>query len=84
MKILYDDIIFYLQKHGGVSRYFSEIIERLSEFDGVITDVLRTSKFFTRRFLMLNSIPVALKLATDKHEIYHPTYYSESVKRRRG
>ncbi|MGB9696148.1 MAG: glycosyltransferase family 4 protein [Ignavibacteria bacterium] len=35
MKILYDYEIFCLQKYGGVSRYFYELVSRLLKFPGV-------------------------------------------------
>lgn len=45
MKILYDHQIFEQQKFGGISRYFSEVIEGLSRFENTVVDIsLKYSK----------------------------------------
>ena len=49
MNIVYDYQIFNLQKYGGVSRYFSEIIKRIAKLEGFETKVL--AGFYTNEYL---------------------------------
>lgn len=80
MKIMYDDIIFNLQKYGGISRYFNEIIDRVRKFSGVDVGIF---KGFKGRLARFNSILIGNKFKTGKYDIYHPTYYSCLVKKRK-
>jgi len=41
MEIFYDNEIFIMQKYGGISRYFYEIIKRLSGFKNYFADVYK-------------------------------------------
>ncbi|RME57157.1 glycosyltransferase family 1 protein [Candidatus Parcubacteria bacterium] len=49
MKVVFDSQIFSFQKYGGISRYFSEIKERLSQFQGVNLSVI--APFFINEYL---------------------------------
>jgi len=40
MRIAYDHQIFGLQRHGGISRYFAELVENLQRVPGVHTSVV--------------------------------------------
>jgi len=45
MKIIFDGLIYYLQKQGGISRYFDELIENFSiREDCEVTVLLRKNK----------------------------------------
>ena len=35
MNVLYDYQIFYYQRYGGISRYFSKLLSTLNEMQGV-------------------------------------------------
>lgn len=80
MKIIYDDIIFNLQKYGGISRYFKEMIERVRKSSGVGVGIF---KGFKGRLARFNDILIGNKFKTGKYDIYHPTYYSCLVKKRK-
>ena len=84
MNILYDNTIFYLQRYGGVSRYFSEIIKRIAEYEGAKVDVFKGLSILPRRFFKLHNAFLDHKLLKYKYDIYHPTYYSPRIKKRRG
>ena len=84
MHILYDNTIFYLQRHGGISRYFSELINRLKLFEDVNIDTFKFLKILPRRIAHRKNFILDLKLMFSHHDIYHPTYYSSSVKKRKG
>ncbi|MCZ8343808.1 MAG: glycosyltransferase family 1 protein [Leptospira sp.] len=59
MKILFDHQIFTLQKYGGISRYFYELISRLTKFESVevkhsilySNNVYLDDSFFTKPYL---------------------------------
>ncbi len=80
LKIIYDDTIFNLQKYGGISRYFSEVIRRMKGNAGIDVSVFRG---FKGKLSRLNYIFSDYKINNDRYDIYHPTYYSYSVKKRR-
>jgi len=84
MNIFYDNTIFSIQRYGGVSRYFSEIIKRITEYNDVSVDVFKGLSIPPHRFSKLNSILLDYKLLRNKYDIYHPTYYSALVKKRKG
>jgi len=84
MNVLYDNMIFHLQKYGGISRYFSEIIKRITEYDDVNVDVFKGLSILPYRFSKLNNILLDCKLFRHKYGVYHPTYYSALVKKRKG
>ena len=81
MKILYDDTIFSLQKYGGISRYFSEVMPRIKKYNGVEVSVF---KRLGRKLTRFNNLIMDYQLNLSKFDIYHPTYYSNTVKKRRN
>jgi glycosyltransferase involved in cell wall biosynthesis len=50
MKVLFDHQIFSIQTHGGISRYFVELIQAISQMDG-IEPVINT-KWSNNRYLL--------------------------------
>ena len=84
MNIIYDNIIFNLQKYGGISRYFSEIIKRITKYDGARVDIFKGLSIMPRRFSKLRNTFLEYKLFRYKYDIYHPPYYSSWIKKRRG
>lgn len=84
ISIFYDNVIFYLQRHGGVSRYFSEMIKRMANYDDVNVTALKRFGILPRRLTRLNTMFVDFKLANNSYDLYHPTYYSENIKKRKG
>lgn len=80
LRIIYDDTIFNLQKYGGISRYFSEVIRRIKENASIDVSVFRG---FKGKLSRLNYILSDYKINEDKYDIYHPTYYSYAVKKRK-
>jgi len=83
MKVLYDNIIFCAQKYGGVSRYFSEVIRRIAKYEDVVVDVFKGLSILPRRLSRFNKVLLDFKLLSHKYDIYHPTYYSNSIKKRK-
>jgi len=84
INVLYDNVIFHLQKYGGVSRYFSEIVKRIAEYDDVNVDVFKGLSILPQRFFRLHKTLFEYKLFSHKYNIYHPTYYSSLVKKRKN
>jgi glycosyltransferase involved in cell wall biosynthesis len=81
MRILYDDTIYNFQRLGGISRYFSEIINRIKKYENAEVSIFNNVKGrFINRF---SSALLEVKLRRGNFDIYHPTYYSLNVKRRR-
>jgi hypothetical protein len=81
MRILYDDTIYSFQRLGGISRYFSEIINRIKKYDDAEVGIFNNLKGrFINRF---TDILLELRLRRGNFDIYHPTYYSANVKRRK-
>src|SRR3989338_4226328 len=83
MNIIYDDTIFNIQKYGGVSRYFSKIIGLLKKDSNVNIEIART--FWVGlpwKLRKLNDILLSLRLDLSRSDVYHPTYYSNLVKKR--
>ncbi len=52
MKVLYDHQIFSLQKYGGISRYFFELMKQFSKMDGISYDL---ALLYTRNFYLLSN-----------------------------
>ena len=50
MKIVFDGLIYYLQKQGGISRYFDELIKGFSETDGCEVTVLLRKNEINKKF----------------------------------
>jgi len=84
MNICYDNTIFNLQRYGGVSRYFSEIIKRIAKYKDTSVDIFKGLSILQRRFSKFNNVLLDHKLLRHKYDIYHPTYYSALVKKRKG
>ena len=84
MKILYDDVIFTIQKYGGISRYISKLIEFLSKSGNVQIDIARTKyDWLPGRLKKFGELFLDLRLNMSKYDIYHPTYYTRCVKKRK-
>lgn len=81
MRILYDDTIFVEHKYGGVARYFTEIITRIKGYNGIGVSVFKCLK---GKLARLNNLLLDYRMKKNKFDIYHPTYYSKIVKKRRG
>lgn len=84
MKIFYDGYIYYLQRAGGVNRYFSEIIARLPESDIPIIYCRPVSglHFPTHPRLRRRTPPPLqswlrgpLGWWASRSDVIHPTYY---------
>lgn len=84
MKILYDGYIFYLQKAGGVNRYFAEIISRLPESDtpivyGPTIPVLHRPAHPRLRWLApppgKRWLRAPLNRLASGCDVFHPSYY---------
>jgi len=84
MKVLYDSTIFYLQKYGGISRYFSELIKCVAGYNDASVGIFKGPNILPYRFSKLNNILLDYRLLRHKYDIYHPTYYSYLIKRRKG
>jgi glycosyltransferase involved in cell wall biosynthesis len=68
MKILYDHQIFSLQKYGGISRYFANLIKGINNNGkgyGYITSLFSTNEYIKKESLALNN-PVGQKLFLNK------------------
>jgi len=79
MKIIYDNAIFNFQKYGGISRYFSEIIRRIGEYNDAQVYIFKRLNWKLSRF---NNLWLNFKLTKGRFDIYHPTYYSATIKKR--
>ena len=84
MNIIYDNTIFSIQRYGGISRYFSELIKRIAEYDDADVDIFKGLSILPYRFSKLNNILLDYKFLRHKYDIYHPTYYSSLIKKRKG
>ena len=60
MKVLYDYQAFTLQKYGGISRYFSELMSKNEESD--------LSLLFSDNYYLTNEIIKKFKILPEKHE----------------
>lgn len=68
-----------MQKYGGVSRYFNELITRLNKKKNIETIKLYG---FKGKLSRMNSIMLGYNYLKNKFNIYHPTYYSFSIKKK--
>ncbi|MBP5609268.1 MAG: glycosyltransferase family 4 protein [Lachnospiraceae bacterium] len=91
MNVYYDYQILLVQKYGGISRYFYEIIKRLQQTDGINADihgVHSVNYYFRERLHMFPEMKGRkwtlynklnqLKTGFElngKVDIFHPTYY---------
>lgn len=86
VSVLYDNQIFCLQKIGGISRYFYELIKRN---ENSILPLLYTENFYLKeskknilksKFIkiinfLINKVYMIFVLKTKNYDIFHPTYY---------
>lgn len=84
MNIIYDNTIYSLQRYGGVSRYFSELIKRIKGYNDVNVDIFKNLDVLPARLSRINEVLLNYKLFRHKGGLYHPTYYSSFVKKRKG
>lgn len=84
MNIFYDNTVFYLQRHGGVSRYFSELIKRIANYNDTNVTALARLNILPRRLLRINAMFIDFKLAARKYDIYHPTYYCDGITKKKS
>lgn len=85
MKILYDEQIFQLQKYGGISRYFSELI-RTNKIYSRNTIIFSKNEYLKKRnyiFIIPNRLLKLLQILYSRiyikfsnFDVYHPTYYN--------
>lgn len=90
MRVLYDYQILYLQKYGGISRYFYELISHLeSQYE---QDSFNISAAISQNYYFREKIPqrkllkhgnrmindLQMKMKTGNIDILHPTYYEPS------
>lgn len=89
MIILYDDIIFELQRAGGISKYWGKLIENLSQDNKIKLENIQGEKSSSNVFYPSNSklqivkdIFLSLKIrrylpiiVLKKYDIFHSSYY---------
>lgn len=91
MKILYDNQIFGMQKFGGISNYFVNLINHLPKtFDFLLPMMLSENAYLNqlnkkvqtyrvqenfRGKRKFNKLFSAIALKLSKYDIFHPTYY---------
>lgn len=91
MKIYYDSMIFSLQKAGGISIYFYEILKRMSKREYIYLSLNKENNIFfkildlEKNTLKLNKkIPLFIlrylneKIQTREEAIFHSSYYRTS------
>jgi glycosyltransferase involved in cell wall biosynthesis len=87
MKVLYDYQIFSVQKFGGISRYFYEIMKGVDSeiflifnqnayLEGKGLKIKRNFRIKTKIFNILNRLFTEVNLPLKKYDIFHPTYYN--------
>lgn len=91
MKIIYDNIIFSLQKAGGISIYWAELIKRLKDKNDVIFYESENQNIFRKEidiltkqensinFKILRYLPFLKKLPSKS--IFHSSYYRVSLQK---
>jgi mannosyltransferase len=91
VKIFYDNIIFSLQKAGGISIYWSELIRRFKESESITFSEYKNTNIFretldikTKRELYLikkiaRYLPFTKRLTTNS--IFHSSYYRISLQK---
>lgn len=94
LSVLYDFQIFEIQRYGGISRYFYEIIKRMEKDQVDVALMFSGNQYIKEKdicnyhsFLPLRVFKLlkgglrslnrrrALKVLSDKHCLFHPTYY---------
>ena len=90
MKVLFDYQVFSIQKYGGVSRYFCEIIKTMNYSLPILVSNnyylqkldLKYFRFGTNNVIFkkglsfINKMYTLIKISFLKFDIYHPTYYN--------
>lgn len=94
MKIYYDYQIFSLQKFGGISRYYCELIKHLNEQNNVFakTKCFNSRNDYYKKWIgnifidnkYISKVANVLNRAytffvSNKYDIIHPTYYSPYI-----
>jgi mannosyltransferase len=91
MQIIYDNIIFSLQKAGGISIYWAELIKRIIKKEQVIFYERINENIFRKElnieikeesslsFKILRYLPFLKKLPSNS--IFHSSYYRVSIQR---
>lgn len=91
MKIIYDNIIFSLQKAGGISIYWTELIKRVSKKEDITfyesenQNIFRkdldieTQKESSISFKILRYLPFMKRLP--KKSVFHSSYYRVSLQK---
>ena len=87
MKIVYDDIIYSLQKHGGISVYWSEITRDTDHALRIVYDSAKNNKAYNKAFLGQSVVksskllqikrffPQRIKEWKTEPFIFHSSYY---------
>lgn len=87
IRTLYDDQIFTIQRYGGISRYFNNLIglnnkSTLSsimsqnEYVNVLFKYNKRNKILTMVSVLFNRLYSIFSLKFRKYDIFHPTYYN--------
>lgn len=91
MKIIYDNIIFSLQKAGGISIYWTELIKRITNKEDITFYESENDNIFRREFEILTKqesslsskilryLPLLKKLPTES--IFHSSYFRTSFQK---
>lgn len=90
MKIVYDNMIFLLQKAGGISVYWSELIARINKAETIFYEFensnifrkeldLETSNELPLPVFFLRYLPFTKKI--EKKSIFHSSYYRTSIQK---
>lgn len=89
MKIVYDDIIFELQRAGGISKYWGKLIEKFSQNNELELINIRGKKAYENVFfsvgdekntIMEDLLPLKIKrylpiFRLKEYDIFHSSYY---------
>jgi glycosyltransferase involved in cell wall biosynthesis len=69
IRVLYDEQIFLLQKHGGISKYFVELINQFTDHPELgVEPILVTTK--TRNEYLKNQVDSSLQLTTTLNQVF--------------
>lgn len=91
MNIVFDNIIFSLQKAGGISIYWYELLKRFQNIKGAVFYESKNENIFRRELNLLtkNEVAVPIKILRylpftkiiPKKAIFHSSYYRVSLQR---
>jgi hypothetical protein len=73
MNIMLDNIIFELQRQGGISVYWRELSNRLKRSKDSINEVIPSFRFFPAFFRRM--LPEFKQHSTKSRFIFHSSYY---------